>query len=55
MDWIKGYEYHFVAEAQGLRSGNSLDEFVPPVRLTDKEVGKSQEVSEPLNRRFGLE
>ena len=66
MDWIEGFEKPYEAEARGLKGDEKLDEFVPPVRPTNKEVGKPQEVSEPpkqeedtlgtrLRKRFGLE
>ena len=66
MDWIEGFEQPYEAEARGLKSDDTLDEFVPPVRPKNQEMGKPQEVSEPLKeeedtlgarlrKRFGLE
>ena len=66
MDWIEGFEKPYEAEARGLKSDDTLDEFVPPVQPKNQEVGRPQEVNEPskqdkdtvgakLRKRFGLE
>ncbi len=65
MDWIEGFEQPYEAEARGLKSDDTLDEFVPPVQPVSEEKRESQEINEPskeddslgarLRKRFGLE
>ena len=50
MDWIERFEQLYEAEARVLKSGEKLDEFVPPVRPKEEE----DSLEAWLRKRFEL-